>query len=129
MERVVASQMLSHLNKNDLLHPNLHGGQGDLSPATAHIQLQEQLLEAVSNRKLAGVLMIDQTAAYDLLDHGLLLDKMRAYRLGDTFVEWMRSYLSGRTQRTKVQARVSKLAPTEICGAPQGSVMAGCYTW
>ena len=67
--------MLAHMDKNNLLDPNLHGGLGDLSPATAHIQLQEYLLEAVANRRLTGILMIDQTAAYDLLDHNLIKEK------------------------------------------------------
>ena len=125
VERVVAKQMLQHMDRNNLLDPNLHGGLGDLSPATAHIQIQEHLLEAVANRMLSGILMIDQTAAYDLLDHQLIKDKMRAYNLGDSFIEWIDSYLSGRKQRTRVQARASNQAPVGDCGAPQGSILAG----
>ena len=118
-------QMMDHMNSNDLLHPNLHAGLSGVSPATAHIQIQEQLMEAVANRDLAALIMIDQSAAYDLLDHDLILQKMRAYRLGETFTNWMASYLGGRLQRTKVQARTSDLVPIETCGAPQGSVLAG----
>ena len=125
VERAVAIQMLDHLEGQELLHPNLHGGLGDLSPATAHVQLQEQLIEAVSNRELAAVLMIDKTAAYDLLDHGVILAKMGAYNLGESFLKWMTSYLEGRTQRTRVQAQTSTIAEVESCGAPQGSILAG----
>ena len=125
VERAVASQMLDHLEENDLLHPNLHGGLSGVSPTTAHMQIQEQLMEAVANRDIAALIMIDQSAAYDLLDHELILRKMEAYRLGESFTNWMASYLSERLQRTKVQARTSNLEPTETCGAPQGSVLAG----
>ena len=125
VERAVAAQMIGHMEEQGLLNPNLHGGLGGLSPLTAHIQLQEQLMEVVSNRELAAAIMIDQTAAYDLMDHDLITAKMREYHLGESFIRWMRSYLTGRVQRTKVQARTSQLAPVEVCGAPQGSIMAG----
>merc|ERR1711888_348653 len=83
------------------------------------------LMEIVLNRELAAVIMIDQTAAYDLMDHDLITAKMRAYNMGESFIKWMQSYLTGRMQMTKVQARVSELAPVEMCGAPQGSILAG----
>ena len=121
----MAYQMLEHLRSRGLIHPNLHGGLKDLSPATAHIQIQEILMEAAANRSLSAVLMVDQSSAYDLLDHRILLLKMREYGLGDSFLIWMTSYLTGRTQCTKVQAKVSSAAEVEACGAPQGSILAG----
>ena len=37
----------------------------------------------------------------------------------------MESYLTGRNQKTRVQAKASGMAPVDSCGAPQGSIMAG----
>ena len=69
--------------------------------------------------------MIDQSAAYDLLDHRLLLAKLSMYNFGDSFTQWMGSYLAGRQETTKVQAWKSKPIPLGDCGAPQGSILAG----
>ena len=82
-------------------------------------------METVADRRLAAVVMIDQSAAYDLLDHKLILAKMSLYGLGDSYLGWLGSYLAGRVQTTKVQARTSDPILLGECGAPQGSILAG----
>ena len=71
--------------------------------------------------------LIDQSAAYDLLDHVILAEKLREYHFSDESICWVESYLGGRTQCVKVESKPSTFKECKECGAPQGSVMAGIF--
>ena len=43
-------------------------------------------------------MFIDYKKAFDLIDNGLLLEKLKAYGVRDNELDLLRSYLSGRTQ-------------------------------
>ena len=70
---------MEHFTTNGLFHSNHHGGLSNHSTATALIQLHNMFLEAAENKKLTAALLLDQSAAYDLLDHPILLKKLAAY--------------------------------------------------
>ena len=66
-----------------------------------------------------GVLMWDLTAAFDTLDHEILLSKLKIYGFGEKAVLWIRTYLTGRTQRVKIGSKLSKIVEIQS-GVPQG---------
>ena len=71
---------------------------------------------------MVGVLLCDQSAAFDLCDHAILIEKLRLMGVGDAAALWFSSYLSGRRQSCMVDGQLS--VPLEIpqCGVPQGSI-------
>ena len=103
VEYVVAEQIMSHFLSNKLFHKNHHGSLPDHSTATALIQLTDMWMEAAEKKKFTGVCMLDQSAAYDLLDHEIFADKLHEYNFNDESILWIKSYLSGRTQCVRVE--------------------------
>ena len=71
---------------------------------------------------MVGVLLCDQSAAFDLCDHYLLLEKLKLMGIADNVASWFSSYLTGRRQSCMVDGQQS--APLEIppCGFSQGSI-------
>ena len=66
------------------------------------------------------VVLLDLSAAFDTLDHHILLDRLKqTYGLTDKVHQWLASYLGGRTQLVKVGKSLSKPKPL-IMGVPQG---------
>ena len=66
---------------------------------------------------------LDPTAAFDTIDHNILLDRMQHdFGLSVTVLDWFSSYLSGRIQSVAVHSHTSVLASV-YCGVPQGSVL------
>ena len=63
------------------------------------------------------------SAAFDTVDHNILIDRLE-HRCGvtGTVRDWIRSYLSGRTQRVRIGEAHSEPIDFNI-GVPQGSVM------
>ena len=68
--------------------------------------------------------MIDLSAAFDTIDHGILLTRLQQrYCIDGVALRWMRSYVSERTQSVVIN-RVSSNETPLISGVPQGSVLA-----
>ena len=124
---MVAEQIMSHFLSNNLFHKNHHGSLPDHSTATALIQLTDMWMEAAEKKKFTGVCMLDQSAAYDLLDHEIFADKLHEYNFNDESILWIKSYLSGRTQCVRVESKQSPFIKCEESGSPQGSIMSGIF--
>ncbi len=65
---------------------------------------------------------MDFKKAFDLVNHRLLLVKLRALGFRDDCVEWVRSFLENRTFRVSLEGEVSEWAAAPS-GVPQGSVL------
>ena len=68
-----------------------------ISTETAFVHLTDQYLENMENGLFTGVVMLDFSAAFDLVDRNLLLAKLKCYNFSDSAVSWICSYLTGRT--------------------------------
>ena len=127
VEYIVGEQILQHFLNNRLFHPNHHGSLPNHSTATALIQLTDMWIQAAEKRELSGVCMIDQSAAYDLLDHDIFLKKLLLYKFDRSAINWVDSYLSNRIQCVKVESKTSSFIDCETSGVPQGSVLGGIF--
>ena len=67
-------------------------------------------------------MFIDYKKAFDLIDHGLLLEKLKTCWVGDNELDLLRSYLSGRTQYVHINDCHSS-PRTLSAGVPQGSIL------
>ena len=68
------------------------------------------------------LVLLDLSAAFDTVDHRLLLDKLHEIDIRDNAHRWIQSYLSQRTQAVKVDNVTSR--SVRLCsGVPQGSVL------
>jgi hypothetical protein len=71
---------------------------------------------------MVWVLLCEQSAAFDLCDHYLLVEKLKLMGLEDEAATWMWSYLSGRRQSCYVDGHLSAPLNLFSCGVPQGSI-------
>ena len=72
-----------------LLNPNHHGFHSHHSTSTAMIQMYDTWVEAVDRGELAGVCMLDMSAAFDLVDNDILVKKLELYGFEESFARWM----------------------------------------
>ena len=83
----------------------------------------DEWLENMDNGKLNGVVFLDIKKAFDSINHGILLNKMKK-RFGISSIElkWFESYLSNKEQQCSINEQLSS-KKTIICGVPQGSII------
>jgi hypothetical protein len=55
-------------------------------------------LKAIDNKKIVGAVLLDFSAAFDIIDHYLWLRKHMCYGFSIPAILWIQSYLSNRTQ-------------------------------
>ena len=84
--------------------------------------MYDSWVQSVEEGEMAGVMMVDLSAAFDMVDHGILLEKLKLMGLENNAVKWMESYLTGRSQCVCVDGCLSSLLPIRY-GVPQGSVL------
>ena len=91
------------------------------------IQMYDSWVQAVDKGDLTGVCMLDMSAAFDVVDHGILLSKLKLYGFDEMALQWMEDYLSGRSQAVYIDGSLSSFLPVGV-GVPQGSILGPlCY--
>ena len=67
--------------------------------------------------------LLDLSAAFDTIDHGVLLDRLhKTFGISGIVLDWFKSYLTERTQFVVIGGIESKKLPLQF-GVPQGSVL------
>ena len=122
LEKVVFLQLVEYLDENKLLSPNHHGSRHSHNTATALIQMYDQWLEELEDGKLVGIMMIDLSAAFDMVDHMLLLENLKLFGLEEEVIKWFESYLLNRKQSVFIDGCLSPPLSIEY-GVPQGSIL------
>ena len=123
LERIVVRQLMAYLSSADLLPTLQSGFRPGHSTETAVLQVLSELLQAVDRGDLGALILLDLTAAFDTVDHDILLQRLRqTFGVDGNAHRWFRSYLVGRTQYVRRGALRSVIARL-LCGVPQGSVL------
>ena len=87
------------------------------------MKVYNDLLSAADNGQLSALCLLDLTAAFDTVDHELLLSRLeRQFGLRDSILQWFRSYLGDRSFRVVYGASTSTVVFI-VCSVPQGSVL------
>jgi len=104
------------------LEPALDDGQFGSRPgrSTTHalIAIQHKWLTTLDEGDSVRSLFIDFRKAFDLVDHNILITKLKSSSIPNCLLQWFGSYLSCRRQRVKVNCHVIKSLNSSM---PQGS--------
>ena len=123
VEYAIHEQVYNHFSSHNLFHGNHHGFLGNCSTATALAQLYDIWLTASENTELSAALLLDLSAAFDIVDHQIFLRKLASYGFSESSMKWFSSYLTGRCQTIQVETKYSDPEPLGEYGVPQGSIL------
>ena len=123
LERIVNSQLQSHLQNINVLNKNQFGFTQNKSTSHAVFKLITDLYENVDSKNISQLLYIDYRKAFDTIDHGILIKKLQTYyNISNASVRWFENYLSNRKQKIVKPQQCSILNPVTV-GVPQGSIL------
>jgi hypothetical protein len=122
IENVIADQMMSHLTRNVLLDQHQYAYKPHHSCETAVLSTLNDIYMAADRKEISIAVLLDMSAAFDTVDHGLLLKKLEVMGITDKALEWMMVYLNDRIFSTIACGVKSKPLPLQM-GVPQGSVL------
>ena len=73
--------------------------------------------------RLLALVLLDLSAAFDTVDHCILIARMKHLGFDAVVLQWVISYLSNRSQSTKKNQNESSMPYWLEFGVPQGSVL------
>ena len=114
--------LVAHFDKHKFFNESQHGfrsGRSCLSQLLAHFDKITKLLEC---GKSVDVIYVDFAKAFDKVDIGITLRKLKQLGVVGKLGRWLHNFLTGRTQTVVVNGRRSSPEPMKS-GVPQGSVL------
>ena len=123
IEKVVLARVNQHLAKNELNQRYQSAYRKFHSTETALLKVHSDLASSLDNKKMSVLILLDLSAAFDTIDHGLLLSRLAdRFCINGTALAWFKSYLSDRVQVVKASGCFSPEASINF-GVPQGSIL------
>ena len=122
-EKEVFLQVYGYLTENCMLSKFQSGFRPKHFTVTALIQMCDEWLENMDDGKLNSIIFLDIKKAFDSINHGILLNKMKKrFEISSIELKWFESYLSNREQQCSINEQLSS-KKTMTCGVPQGSIL------
>ena len=123
VEKAVAVQLTNYIVSHHLDEKLQSAYKVFHSTETALVKVQNDILRAVDSNKSIILLLLDLSAAFDTVDHAILLSRLsQRFGIKGKAIAWIESYLMDRTQFVGIQNSVSSERPLAR-GVPQGSVL------
>ena len=122
LENVVRDSLLSWFKQIKFLPESQYGFLPGKSVAMALTVAQTDWINAKARNELIGIMAFDLSAAFDTLEHSLLLRKLEAANIRGIPLKWFQSYLSNRSQCVLWNSIISNYLPLNK-GVPQGSIL------
>ena len=89
---------------------------------TALTHLIDTWLKDIDSGNYVGAVFLDLRKAFDLVDHEILIHKLKLYHFSENTVKLFESYLSNRHQLIKIKNLKSDILSIKS-GVPQGSIL------
>uniref|UniRef100_A0A8C6UHQ5 Reverse transcriptase domain-containing protein n=1 Tax=Neogobius melanostomus TaxID=47308 RepID=A0A8C6UHQ5_9GOBI len=122
LERAVITQLHQHLHSSHLFEKFQSGFRSHHSTETALLKVTNDLLLAADSGSISILLLLDLSAAFDTINHTILLHRLQSIGISGTALLWFTSYLSDRHHFVSVNNCNSHTSPVTH-GVPQGSVL------
>ena len=121
-ERVLKKQLVRYLEFNEEINDNQHGFRNGRSCLTQLLDQYDRILSILEEGKNADAIYLDFSKAFDKVDKGILLRKLKAAGIAGNLGRWILSFLTGRSQQVIVNGTKSS-SSLVTSGVPQGSVL------
>ena len=122
MESIVRDAMVDHLMKNNLFTDDQHGfvpGRNCITQLLVCIEAWTQMIE---DGYCFDAIYTDFSKAFDSVPHERLFLKIESLGIRGDILNWIKSFLRGRTQCVNVDGAYSTWKKV-LSGIPQGSVI------
>src|SRR6218665_1167232 len=123
LERIVANQLISYLDANEMFPSNQSGFRRNHSTETLLLRLLSDFYSAMDRGHVTLLALFDVSSAFDSVDHSILIQRLTtSFGLVDQPLAWLKSFLYDRSSCVVIGPSRSSWVPAPF-GAPQGSVL------
>ena len=120
LESIIKDDLMEHLNQNNIINGSQHGFMQGKSCSANLIEFLEMV--TIDNGKSADIFYLDFAKAFDKVPRERLLLKLKAKGVTGRIFNWIKTWLTNRTQQVKMGNCSSKKSEVKS-GVPQGTVL------
>lgn len=121
-ENCMKSRIVSYFNKFNLFAPSQFGFLKNKSTNDALFELTEKIYESLNSKNHHLSILVDLRKAFDVVNHDILLNKLKIYGFRGLPLKWVSSYLKDRECYVSIANHQSNPIKFNI-GVPQGSIL------
>ena len=99
-----------------------HGFRSGRSCLSALLDVFDNIMHMLSSSHSVDMVYLDFSKAFDKVDHGILLHKLKSFGITGRLGVWFFHFLTNRTHHVRLPGGVSHESPV-ISGVPQGTVL------
>ena len=122
LEHIIVSQLMDHLDSQNILHENQHGFRAKRSCESQLLMTTDDISKSLNSGNQVDMAILDFSKAFDEVSHERLSRKLKYYRIDGNPRTWINSFLTDRKQQVVVDNATSDTAPV-TSGVPQGTVL------
>ena len=122
MEKLVRKAVMTHLEENEIISKDQHGFISGRSCTTHLLETLDTWTEILDEGGSIDVVYTDFQKAFDSVPHNRLVEKVAACGINGDLKDWIKDFLSNRTQSVVVNGTRSQEGKV-TSGIPQGSVL------
>lgn len=123
LEKLVNKRLVDYLEEKKLISDRQYGFRRGRSTQDAVSLLTGLISDHLDNKRVCIGVFLDLAKAFDTVSIPILIRKLESVGVRGVTLDWFQSYLTNRSQSTKVVDQLSNSMPIEF-GVPQGSVLA-----
>ena len=122
IEKIALSQINCHIEKYNLHARQQSGYRKNHSCETARVKTIDDM-QRMKEGNLVAIILLDLSAAFDTVDHKILIDRLKAdFGITGGVLKWINSHLGNRTFSVKIRNAYSHKI-TLLFGVRQGSLL------
>ena len=121
-EKIINKQLISFLNKYNILNKHQYGFRENHSTKMALIDLINNILNSIDDGEVVLGMFLDLSKAFDTIDHKILISKLNYYGIRGIPLQLFKNYLQNRKQFVQINEHKSTIKLIET-GVPQGSIL------
>ena len=121
-EKCVYKYLHNFVISNNLITPHQSGFTKGDSTVNQLLYLSDEIARALDDGKEIRSVFFDISKAFDRVWHGGLLHKIQNFGIKGKLFDWIKSYLSDRSQKVILNGKSSNIIKTNA-GVPQGSIL------
>lgn len=121
VEQFLKDQLNDFLEIHNIINDQHHGSHKEHSTLTALALMNHKLLTKYHNNSISTIIQTDLSAAFDMVDHKIFIQKLEHYGIRGKFLRVLESFLSKRFQYVSIDSLESDILPALECSVIQGS--------
>ena len=122
MESIIRDKIVSHMERNNLFSETQHSFVPSRNCITNHLICMEHWTNILDKGYPVDIIYTDFSKAFARVPHQRLLKRMENLGIAGNTLQWIKSFLSDRKQRVRVENEFSSWTSVKS-GIPQGSVL------